>query len=190
MPYPAFVASCIPLRKMCSNSRVFIVSQTEFPLNKKLSILINNLFYTVCYNSERKKQSKSVAYCVYCNAHTAHCCICFYQVLVGPKWPTYPPLPQEPYTLNTHTVGTVIKNSMVFDSDSFVVCKGIQLKITTLHQDLTGYNIHISKIQLSSCSCLQTISVSKSPTFQLVQKMAKTTMISIAKALLFVKLSS
>ena len=78
MPYPAFVASCIPLRKMCSNSRVFIVSQTEFPLNKKLSILINNLFYTVCYNSERKKQSKSVAYCVYCNAHTAHCCICFY----------------------------------------------------------------------------------------------------------------
>ena len=63
MPYPAFVASCIPLRKMCSNSRVFIVSQTDFPLNKKLSILINNLanffllvkLQTVCYNSERKK---------------------------------------------------------------------------------------------------------------------------------------
>ena len=33
------------------------------------------------------------------------------------------------------------KNYHVFYSESFVVCKVIKLKIGTIHQDITGYNI-------------------------------------------------
>ena len=97
MPYPAFVASCIPLRKMCSNSRVFIVSQTEFPLNKKLSILINNLFYTVCYNSERKKNNPSPLLTAYTVMRTLHTVVSvFIRYWWAQNGPRIPPSPRSP----------------------------------------------------------------------------------------------